>query len=127
VLQALPPSAAILLHVDVDVIHRAEMPASYFPQPHGLTWTEAHDLVGELLGDPRLRLVEISEYAALRDLDQQWVGRLVGLLVDGLKPRAATPTQARDRGVAVPENQTPGSPPWRPSSTGPARQPEVSN
>ena len=34
-------------------------------------------------GDPRLRLVEISEYASLRALDQQAVIAIVDLLAAG--------------------------------------------
>jgi arginase len=85
VLQAIPPSAAILLHLDVDVVQQRDMPAAYFPHTEGLSWQEAHDLLGELLGDPRIRIVEISEYASLRDLDQRSAGKLVDLLADRLR------------------------------------------
>jgi arginase family enzyme len=86
VLQAIPLSASILLHLDVDVLQQREMPAAYFPHSEGLTWAEASDILGELLADPRLRLVEISEYAVLRDGDRSCIGRLVGLLAACLKP-----------------------------------------
>jgi arginase family enzyme len=61
------------------------MPASYFPHPEGLTLSEGRKLLGVLLKDPRVRIIEVSEYAALRDLDQLWVNKLVDLLADGLK------------------------------------------
>jgi arginase len=77
VLRALPPSASILLHLDVDVLQQREMPAAYFPHPDGLTWAEAGDLLDVLLADPRLRLVEISEYASLRDGGRECIDRLV--------------------------------------------------
>jgi arginase len=86
VLQAIPPSAAILLHIDVDVVQQRDMPAAYFPHPEGLRWTEAQDLLGELFGDPRLRIVELSEYASLRDPDLSCASKLVDLLAEGLKP-----------------------------------------
>jgi arginase family enzyme len=85
-LDAIPPSAAILLHLDTDVVRPPDLPATYFPHPEGMRWTDAHALVCELLADPRIRLVEISEYAALRDQDQRSVEKLVGLLADALKP-----------------------------------------
>lgn len=84
-LQAIPPSAPILLHVDVDVVQKLDMPAAYFPHTEGLSWLEAQELLGNFLSDPRIRLVEVSEYASLRDPDQRWVSKLVGLLADGLR------------------------------------------
>ena len=84
-LQAIPPSAAVLLHLDVDVVQKQDMPAAYFPHPEGLSWPEARELLGGLLGDPRIRIIEVSEYASLRDLDQGCVSKLVDLLAEGLK------------------------------------------
>ena len=79
-----PPSASLLLHLDVDVIQQHDMPAAYFAHREGLSRSEAHELVGGLLSDPRLRIVEVSEYASLRDLDQRVASTLVDLLVAGL-------------------------------------------
>ena len=84
-LAAVPASAAILLHLDVDVVKKHDMPAAYFPHTEGLSLTEAAELLGVLLRDPRIRIIEISEYASLRDLDQRHVGALVTLLSEGLK------------------------------------------
>jgi arginase len=85
-LDAIPASAAILLHLDVDVVQPSDLPATYFPHPEGMRWVDTRELVGELLADPRVRLVELSEYAALRDQDHGSVDKLVGLLADALKP-----------------------------------------
>jgi len=41
------------------------MPAAYFPHAQGLSLPEGAELVGTLLKDPCIRIVEISEYAAL--------------------------------------------------------------
>ena len=84
-LASIPDSASLLLHFDVDVFQKPEMPAAYFPHPEGLTLSEGRELLGVLLKDPRVRIIEVSEYAALRDLDQLWVNKLVDLLADGLK------------------------------------------
>ena len=62
------------------------MPAAYFPHQDGLTLAEATELLGGLLKDSRLRIVEVAEYAALRDLDQRCVNALIDILVAGLKP-----------------------------------------
>jgi arginase family enzyme len=63
-----------------------DLPAAYFPHADGLSWPEARELLVALLGDPRIRIVELSEYAALRDQDQGSVTKLVDLLADGLTP-----------------------------------------
>lgn len=84
-LAAISPSAPVLLHFDIDVLRKQEMPAAYFAHPDGLTLSEAGELLGVLLKDPRIRIIEVAEYASLRDLDQGSVGKLVDLLAEGLK------------------------------------------
>jgi|ERR1700680_3353959 arginase len=84
-LTAIPASASILLHFDIDVFHKRDMPAAYFPHAEGLSLSEGKELLGVLLGDPRIRIIEVSEYASLRDLDQGCVSKLVDLLSEGLK------------------------------------------
>jgi arginase len=84
-LQAIPASAPVLLHFDIDVLRREDMPAAYFPHADGLSLSEAGELLGTLLRDPRIRIIEVAEYAALRDLDQHCVSGLVELLAEGLK------------------------------------------
>ena len=84
-LQAIPASAGIVLHFDIDVMQQQEMPAAYFPHAEGLTLPEATELLGVLLKDSRIRVIEVAEYAALRDLEHRWVGKLVDLLAEGLK------------------------------------------
>jgi arginase family enzyme len=83
-LDAIPASALILLHLDVDVFDRRHMPAAYFPHDGGLTLGEGTELLAGLARDPRVRLIEVSEYASLRDPDQHWAAELVSLLASGL-------------------------------------------
>jgi arginase len=85
VLGRIPKSASVLLHFDIDVLQRKEMPAAYFPHDEGLTMAEVAELLGVILKDPRVRLIEVSEYASLRDFDRSQVGRLVELLTGVLK------------------------------------------
>jgi arginase len=61
------------------------MPAAYFPHTEGLSLSEAKEILGVFLKDPRIRIIEISEYASLRDLDRDYVNKLVDLLSEGLK------------------------------------------
>jgi arginase family enzyme len=85
VLEAIPASSALLLHIDIDVLRKKDLPAAYFPQPEGLSLSEAAELLGVLLKDPRIRIIEISEYASLRDTDREYVKTLVNLLAEGMK------------------------------------------
>jgi arginase len=85
-LAAIPGSAPILLHFDVDVMIRHEMPAAYFPHRDGLSAAECRELLRPILADPRVAAIEVAEYASLRDLDQTHVARLVDLLADALQP-----------------------------------------
>lgn len=84
-LEAIPASAPLLLHFDIDVMQKQDMPAAYFPHRDGLTLSEGLELLGALLSDPRIRIIEVTEYAALRDIDQRCVGTLVDLLSEALK------------------------------------------
>lgn len=84
-LQAIPDSAPILLHFDIDVLNQKEMPAAYFPHTDGLSMAECRELLGTILADRRLRIIEVTEYASLRDLDQSHVSSIVELLAEGLK------------------------------------------
>jgi arginase family enzyme len=84
VLDALPSEAALLLHLDIDVFADAALPAAYFPHAEGLTLAEGAALLKAIGADPRVRLVEVSEYATLRDLDRRRVGELTDALVGAL-------------------------------------------
>jgi arginase len=84
-LAAIPDSASILVHFDIDVFQKREMPAAYFLHPEGLSLSEGRELLGVLMRDPRIRIIEVSEYASLRDLDQGHVSKLVDLLAEALQ------------------------------------------
>jgi arginase len=84
-LQSIPVTASLLLHFDIDVIQRQAMAAAYFPHQEGLNISEATELLSSLLEDPRIRMMEISEYAALRDLDRRYANELVDLLCKAMR------------------------------------------
>jgi len=85
VLEAIPATSLLLLHIDIDVLRKKDLPAAYFPHTEGLSLPEAAELLGVLLKDPRIRIIEISEYASLRDTDREYVKTLVNLLAEGMK------------------------------------------
>jgi len=84
-LQAIPASAVVLLHFDIDVLRKQDLPAAYFPHTEGMSLSEAAEVLGVFLKDPRIRIIEISEYASLRDIDRDYLNKLVNLLTEGLK------------------------------------------
>ena len=84
-LQMIPASASIILHFDSDVVQARELPSAYFPHEEGLTLSEAGQLLRGFLGDPRIRIIEVSEYASLRDFDHSNVTKIVGLFADALR------------------------------------------
>ena len=84
-LQRIPASASILLHFDIDVLQKQALPAAYFPHTEGMSLSEAAEILSIFLKDPRVRIIEVSEYAALRDTDRDYINKLVNLLAEGLK------------------------------------------
>jgi arginase len=92
-LAAIGPSTAILLHVDIDVLSPQAMPAQYFPHTDGLTLAECQELLAPILADGRVRVIEISEYASLRDVAGTHVSSLIELLAAVLaRPDGARPS-----------------------------------
>jgi len=85
ILKAIPDSSPILVHFDIDVLQKRELPAAYFPHDEGMTLAETANLLGVFLKDPRVRTIEISEYAALRDLNLEYCGKLIDLLAASLR------------------------------------------
>lgn len=83
-LQTIPTSASIILHFDTDVVQARELPTAYFPHEEGLTLSEAGQLLRVLLKDPRIRIIEVSGYASLRDRDRSNVTKLIALFADSL-------------------------------------------
>lgn len=83
-LERIPASADILIHLDIDVLAKQDMPVAYFPHSEGLKLTECAELLSPIVKDPRVRWIEICEYALLRDLDRTYVRALLTLLTETL-------------------------------------------
>jgi len=76
----------VIVHLDIDVFRQDAMPAAYFPHREGLTRSEGLALLRSLLRDPRISVIEVAEYDALRDHDQKSVTALADLLTESLGP-----------------------------------------
>lgn len=87
-LQAIPPDARILVHFDVDVMHRDAMPAAYSPSETGLSLLEAETLLASVLQDSRVTSMEVTEFSGARDATGEYAQRLAELLARALAVRA---------------------------------------
>jgi arginase len=78
----------ILVHLDVDVIDPAEMPAKneLTPGP-GLTLAEVSDLLTAVLASPRVMALEVTEYAPEKDPGGESAARIVDLVVRAVSRR----------------------------------------
>jgi len=86
-LQSLPSDARVLLHFDVDALHRDVMPVAYAPSEVGLTRTECLTLLRILLTDERVIGLEVTEFSALHDREGIHARALVELLAEALPTR----------------------------------------
>ncbi|SMP64166.1 arginase family protein [Anoxynatronum buryatiense] len=82
VLQEIPQNRKIMVHLDLDVIAKAEMHAVYSPSEAGLSMTETTSLLREILADSRTAGVEITEFFPPYDPDGSQSKALINMLVD---------------------------------------------
>jgi arginase len=84
VLAAVPASAGILLHLDIDVFRSGDLAAAYFSHAEGLSLKEGTELLGVFLQDARVRVIEVSEYATLRDHERESLHKIIDMFVQTL-------------------------------------------
>lgn len=78
----------IVVHLDVDLVDAAEMPAKQSLTPgEGLTFAEASDLVAALLASPRVCALQVAEYQPARDPDRACAAKLVELIARAVARR----------------------------------------
>jgi arginase family enzyme len=85
-LQSIGTDVDLVLHLDVDVLAAKHMPSAYSPNPRGVDPETLCAVLGPILADERLAVVEVVEYPVQRDLD----GRVARWLVDLLTQTIAT-------------------------------------
>ena len=90
VMKSIPADAKILVHFDVDVMHKGAMAAAYSPSETGLSLHQAQSVLDTVLCDPRVVGMEVTEFSGLRDTDGKQAERLVQLLTEALATRAAS-------------------------------------
>jgi arginase len=91
--------AGFWVHVDVDVLDPAVMPAVDAPEPGGIAFSELELLVAGLVGTPHCLGLELTVFDPDYDPDGAYAGELAATLVAGLAPlRAGEPAVAADGG-----------------------------
>jgi arginase len=73
-------SDSILVHLDVDVLHKSIMPAAYSPSEVGLNLTRAKNILELILADPRVKAIEVTEFSADQDEDKRSAELITELL-----------------------------------------------
>jgi arginase len=68
------------LHLDLDVLDAAVMPAVSYPQPLGLTWEQLEELLAPLAGAPHLAGCSVSDLRADLDPGGRIAARVAALL-----------------------------------------------
>lgn len=78
------------VHVDVDVLDPAVMPAVDAPDPGGIAFAELELLLAGLVDTPHCLGVELTVFDPDYDPDGRYAAEIVGTLVAGLAPVTAT-------------------------------------
>ncbi|GEM_PF-414658 len=95
----LSPCTGFWVHVDVDVLDPAVMPAVDAPDPGGIAYAELELLLAGLVGTPRCLGVEVTVFDPDYDADGRFAGEVVDTLVTalaGLAHADAHPDHRRD-------------------------------
>lgn len=71
---------SILVHLDVDVLHKSIMPAAYAPSDIGLDLQTASEILKLIFSDTRVKAIEITEYSAIKDTNLTCAKLLTALI-----------------------------------------------
>ncbi|MFG1665521.1 arginase family protein [Streptomyces sp. Y7] len=82
------PGTGFWVHLDVDVLDDALMPAVDYRQPGGLTWRELADVLGTALADPAAAGLDVTIFNPRLDPDGTIAARLAACLREALAARA---------------------------------------
>ena len=70
------------LHLDLDVLDQAVLPAVDYPMPGGLTWEVLAELARPLAHSPALIGADVTIYNPALDVDGRYAKRIVALLAE---------------------------------------------
>jgi arginase len=89
-----PDLAGFWVHLDVDVLDDALMPAVDYRHPGGLSWEETGEILAGLLADGRACGLDVTIFNPRLDPDGGIARRLSGLIADSVLQRPARRSQA---------------------------------
>jgi len=116
--------AGFWVHVDVDVLDPAVMPAVDAPDPGGIAYAELELLLAGLVATPRCLGLELTVFDPDYDPDGSYAAEVVSTVVAGLSAlRAGDPAADAPAGPAVPVEPAPGPPAPAPGPPAPAPEP----
>jgi arginase len=98
--------AGFWLHVDLDVLDPAVMPAVDAPEPGGIAFPELELLIKGLVSRPECLGMELTVFDPDHDPNGDHAEEVVNTIVAGLAPLAAKPEQKRARRVPAPRTGT---------------------
>lgn len=87
ILSHMPKDGKILVHLDLDVINKAELHAVYSPSDEGLSFYEVKELLTTIIADNRVIGLEVAEFSGIHDRDGSQAAELSRLLCEVLKVR----------------------------------------
>ena len=76
------------LHLDLDVLDAAALPAVTYPQAEGMGWTELEQLAAPLVASDRLLGVSVADFNPELDPEGAYASRIVGMLERVLASRS---------------------------------------
>ncbi|NUR47665.1 MAG: arginase family protein [Hamadaea sp.] len=99
--------AGFWLHVDVDVLDPAVMPAVDAPDPGGIAFAELEMLIAGLVGTPECLGMELTVFDPDHDPEGSYAHEVVEMLIAGLAPLLQQPRPvARKKAVPRPRRST---------------------
>ena len=101
--------AGFWVHVDVDVLDPAVMPAVDAPDPGGIAFAELEILLAGLVETPHCLGVELTVFDPDYDPDGDYAAEIVDAVVAGLAPVGATAPPVHPS-VSTDENEPPAAP-----------------
>jgi arginase len=108
--EQLTDCAGYWVHVDVDVLDPAVMPAVDAPDPGGIAFAELELLLAGLVGTPDCLGVELTVFDPDYDPDGSYAAEIVSTVVGGMRPLLA-PTASPSQRVAAPRPAPDALPP----------------
>ena len=99
------------MHVDVDVLDPAVMPAVDAPDPGGIAYAELELLIGGLVSAPRCFGMELTVFDPDYDLDGTHAAALVDTLVVGMRPLLVSDEDSSPKFATVPVARKPSDSP----------------